>query len=285
MRIRKIKSTKNEYVYAGGSWVRNFTKTGIKPVDLSKLFRPDDYNLIVSNEFASETFGVSNIADDNFNFSKVIIVSDGYDFEKRQQLAAKIEGSVVLAVNGALKRWQLFDNNRILVKPINFYIVNNPYAECMYFMPSVYFPSCIMSSRTKPEFIRNYIGMKYLYSPTPNIQFGIHKNVVKYTVDDYRNPICAAINLAFRFKAKKILLLCCDDSLPVQKPGTVLLENGLWTYPHHMRSHDIIDANLFWITREEIGIQIADYSSGPKYVNAEYIKTEEEAIDFFQREE
>ena len=50
MRIKKDKSTKNEYISADGVWVRNFTKPCVTPVNLSPMLNPADYTLLINNE-------------------------------------------------------------------------------------------------------------------------------------------------------------------------------------------------------------------------------------------
>lgn len=281
MYIRKIKSTKNEYVFAGNCWVRNFTQLGVNPVDLSNLSRPEDQRMMVANELVNDTLGAANIADENFHFSKVLIVSDGYDFEKRHLFTSQLSDVAVIAINGALRKWTLYGHGKTQAKAINLYVVNNPYAECMYYMPTNYFPTCLLSARTYPQFAQQYHGMKYVYAPTPSPGFGVQTAKVRYTVDDYRNPICAALVMAYRLQASKIMLLCCDDSFDGERPGSAKLTNGLWTYPQHLRTHDIIDANLFWLT-ERTAVQVADYSLGGEYEHAVYIKSDEEAINFFR---
>jgi hypothetical protein len=116
----------------------------------------------------------------------------------------------------------------------------------------------------------------------PEVKFGVERKETYY-IDDYRNPICAAIGFAHQFGAEKILLLCCDDSFKEKRDFSVELHNGLHTYPHHVRSQEIIDANLYWLTHQENKeVKVADWSSGGEYKNAEYISDEEGVIAFFK---
>lgn len=114
--------------------------------------------------------------------------------------------------------------------------------------------------------------MIYLYSPAKDQYYaGIIGNSVR--IDDYRNPICASISLAYKFRVQKMLLLGCDDSFSGSRSGAIQLPNQLWTYPQHLQSHDLIDANLYWLRQKEINV---GYNShGPKFENAAYISAED----------
>lgn len=285
MRIKKH-SSGNEYVRAGDVWVRNFTSGAMQPVQLTRMFGPDDYSLILRNEEANKNR--PRVSDEAIVVKNLVIVSDGYDFEKRHRLISKLPKETgVLAVNKAYLKWRLMDASVPAPerKPINAFVVNNPYSECLSYLPpgdAKYFPTCLASTRTNLDFIKKYKGQVYTYAPTPEERFGVERKET-YHIDDYRNPICAAVGLAYRFRAEKVLLLCCDDSFKDRRESSVELENGLHTYPHHLKSRDIIDANLYWLThQEDKEVKVADYSSGAKYVNAVYISSEEEALSFFK---
>lgn len=282
MRIKKVKKTKNEYTFAGGVWVRNFCKFDAQPVLEDNMLSNSDIDLVLHNERSNHTLQLGMISDENFYFPKVVIVSDGYDFKKKIECLRMFPDKdiCVLAVNKALKLWPLVgvENSR----SINFYVVNNPYDEANYFLPQKYFPACIGSTRTNYEFMNSYVGMRYFYEPTPERNFGYTKSQV-YFIDDYRNPISSALSIAYRLGAKKIMMLCCDDSFNEKKPGAVKLDNNLWTYPQHLRSQEVLDAQSYWL--KQVGIKVANYSSGIEYVNAAYIKDDDEFKAFFIEED
>jgi hypothetical protein len=120
-----------------------------------------------------------------------------------------------------------------------------------------------------------------VYCPTPESIFGIEHHE-KYYIDDYRSPVCAAIGLAYQFGVEKLMLMCCDESFDKERDFAVKLENGLWTYPHHMKSKDIIDGNLYWLTHQKDKEVVAvDFSDGGDYFNAPYINSEKDALHFF----
>ena len=291
MKIKKHKNTKNEYISAGDVWIRNFTKGYVKPLSISSMFQPQYIEPVMFNEIRN--IGYSNISEEKLVFPKVVIVSDGYKFNQRHKELLDFPKDVfVIAINGSLRRWSLMNKANTEIdrrRAINCYVVNNPYPECLTYLPSkesLYFPPCIGSIRTNSEFLKRYMGNTYTYAPAPEINFGSRKVSTKYYIDDYRSPVCAAIGLAYQFQAKKIMLMCCDNSFEEELDGSVKLENGLWTYPPHIKSHDIIDGNLYWLTHiDGDEIVAANYSSGPKYKNATYISNKDEALNFFADEE
>lgn len=283
MHIRKH-ANKNEYIRAGDVWVRNFAKKSVKPLIVDHMFEKDDYERVMANETKNDN--QARISDEEITLPNIVIVSDGYSFKERHKLLLNLPSYVaVLTVNRALRSWELMSTDESNRKTINAYVVNNPYEECMSYLPSkdsMYYPVCIASSRANYQFIEKYQGNLYLYDPTPENTFGL-KRPQQYHIDDYRNPICAAIGLTFRFKVERLMLMCCDDSFDKEQDYSVPLKNGLWTYPQHLRSQEIIDANLYWLThQEEHDVQVSDWSDGAEYTNASYISNEEEAIDFFK---
>jgi len=287
--ILKKHSSRNEYVRAGDVWVRNFTKLQVPFLSLTGLFDKKDHQLVLANEYKNK--GIGRISEEKVSMAKVVIISDGYAYRWKHLLLAKMPKDVhVLAVNRAMRNWKLM-SRRLPAheqKSINAFIVNNPYPECMSYLPgpdSPYFPTCIASTRTNHRFLEKYPGNKYVYEPSTEESFG-QTPTARYCIDDYRNPICAAIGLAFRFGVQRLMLISCDDSFAESRDGAVELDNGLWTYPHHTRAHAIIDANLHWLThQEEQEVAVADWSDGPKYANANYISNEEEALSFFRDNE
>ena len=265
--------------------MRNFTN-GIVPLSLNYMFSKDDYQEVFSNIAKNITY--SKISDEAISFDKIVIVSDGFNFKEIHHIIRDFSEDVaVLAVNGALRYWELMSADTSNNKSINGYVVNNPYTECLRYLPKShmqYYPTCLSSSKTNYEFLNKYQGDVYVYEPSPEDNFGTgKKRKSAYYIDDYRNPVCAAIGLAYQFGVNKLMLLCCDDSFKNERDYAVQLENGLWSYPQHIRCQEITDANLYWLThQEDVEVNVADYSSGPKCLNALYIKEKEEARRFFE---
>lgn len=275
MRIKKHPN-KNHYLLAdGGHWVRDFTRAAAPFVDVNDLTRPPDYKTLLDNELRNRSLGLQRVDTLSLDHKKVVIASDGHGFADRQRLLAGLPPDVaVIAVNGALAAWRLLDGERR--QKVHYYVVNNPYPECMRFFPghNRYFPRCLASVRTNPEFTRRYAasGTVYSYSPTPERNFAGMRSDAAYRVDDYRNPVCAAIGLAYRMNAERLLLFCCDDSFADPRPGSEPLANGLHAYPQHAVSQGTIDANLHWfLTQPGRDTKTADHSSWAECRNAPYI--------------
>ncbi len=286
MRIRK--HNKNEYVRTPeGIWVRNLTNK-VPAVDINQLTQVKERQLVLENEFENAKKRWTGIEDQPVSHQHVVIVSDGLHFDEMQWVLPDMPTAAIIGVNGSLPKWSLVGENCPEEKRRNmYYVVNNPYMECMKYFPRVhsFFPTCIASSRTYPKFLDEYMGQVYRYLPTPEEGFsGRDTKGADYTVDDYRNPICAALCLAHKFGARKILLLCCDDAFEDERPASLPTGKGSWNYPQQVVSHNIIDACLFWLKRLDYEIEIGDYSSGPYYNNATYIESRSEAIKFFKNE-
>lgn len=285
MRIKK--SNKNEYIRAGNIWVRNFTKTDGKAHSINSLCAPD-LELLIHNEMTNTGYSDSySIGEEKFEFPFVVLVSDGYDFDLKQEMLSHLPKDVaIFAINRALAKWKLLkeDVRPDLRRSINFYIANNPYSDCMSYLPTEnnYYPSAILSTRTNPDFSKKYKGNKFLYHPTPEVKYGgLKDKSISYYVDDYRNPVCAAIGLASKMKVRRLMLFCCDDSFKDKRPGAEQLENGLWQYPQQSVSHQIIDASLYWLSNQkDYPVKVGDFSCGKRYVNAPYIQADK-IMEFF----
>lgn len=276
--IKKHKN-KNNYLVQDGIYIRDFTSQNVPYIDLNNILENQDYDLCMENELNNITCKYPTIDNEQFVHKKIVIISDGYDFDKKQEMLINLPKDVaIIAVNGSLKKWRLLPRLSGLGKSINYYVVNNPYHESINFIPDIhqYYPKCIASIRTNTKFLKKYNGMKYLYFPTINEKFSGAGVKCDYYIDDYRNPVCAALGLAYRFGAVKILLFCCDDSFKDNRPGSIKLDNDLYCYPQQNISKNIIDANCYWFKKEKISI--TDSSSAGKYDNIAYIKSEEQKI-------
>ncbi len=275
--------TGNEYLRAGDVWIRNMWKSN-QALQLSSLYEGGDFSQACKNEEMNRNY--KRISDLELNFKQVIIVNDGYKFLENYEWLLEVSNTCcILAVNEVLRKWRLYKDRK--GKPINGYVTNVLSNESTRCLPKVnlgYFPVCIASSRTNADFLRDYRGDIYTYTPTPEMSFGYHRTD-SYYVDDYRNPVVAAMNLAYRFNAEKILLFACDDSFEDERFGSVRLDNGLYTYPPLVRTQQIIDANAYWLTKHpKKSIKIADWSHGPKYMNASNIANKEEALEFLKEQ-
>lgn len=283
MRIKKHKNN-NEYILSsGGHWVRNFTKPDVMPVDINHLTGLSDFGLLLGNQSTNTIRQIARIDLESIHHPHMVIVSDGHGFMEKQELLGKLPSDVaIVAVNGALSKWRLIGKNPVL-RAINYFVVNNPYNECMAMLPRKhrYFPKCLASIRTNPDFMKLYQGVTYHYTPTPEEDYSGGRTEAIYKIDDYRNPVCAAIGLAYRFGVEKLLLFCCDDAYSDERPGAERMPNGMWVYPAQQACHGLVDANLYWLGKQQgFETSVGVHSDGPVYKHAAYI-SEEDVVGFF----
>jgi hypothetical protein len=281
MRIKKFRN--NEYVLADSVWVRNPSAKS-KAVDINSMSR-DEVSLFVRNEQENSKCSYMQMEEATGSpVADVVVASDGFGWRDRQMILGGLPNSAVnvFGVNGSLARWSMVGENAPVRRTMAFYVANNPYSECMSFLPKAhrYYPNIVASTRTNPEFLAAYRSQPYMYRPTPDLDYAGSWGVGA-VLDDYRNPVCAAISLAVWRGATRILLLCCDESFEDERPGAVRMKNGLWQYPQQITCQRVIDRQLFWLRR--MGIRVGDCSSGIEYENAEYIRTED-IMGFFGKE-
>lgn len=265
----KTRNHNQYYLTSTNLWVRKPTMIG---EDINYLISPSEYDLILANEMRNATMNIANIDVETVYTPNVVIISDGYDFDKKQELLKGLKATII-GTNRSLAKWRKLTR-------MDWYVANNPYKECMSYLPKDYYPRCVVSVRTCPDFIVKYRtrrGVVYRYSPTPDERFrSSYFSTPQYYVDDYRNPICAAISLAYRWQARKILLFCCDDVFAGERSGAEKLQNDLWMYPQHRVSHGLIDAMAYWLKQDEV--EICDYSAG---LNYEHISAVQNVHEFF----
>lgn len=281
MRIKKYK--KNEYVLAEDIWVRN-PSTEVEPIDLNKL-NNSDVNLILNNEI--ENLKISSMQLDDLyqlNLDNLIIFSDGYMWKEKQKILGEIPNQIAktIGVNGSLAKWEMVGEKAEKKRTMTFYLVNNPYPECLNYLPKNhnYYPNLIASTKTNSKFLKEYKSEPFLYKSTNDNNYsGLGKKEGYLTLDDYRNPICAALSFAHKKKSKKIVLFCCDEAFKDKRPGSIKMKNGLYQYPQQIKCQKIIDKQIFWL--KQSGIEIFDCSSGIDYENAEYIDADS-ILKFFE---
>lgn len=281
MRIKKFRN--NEYVLANGVWVRN-PAVKARAVDINSMSR-DEVSLFVRNEQENSKASHMQMEEaDGSSVTDVVVASDGFGWGERQLVLGGLPNSSVnvFGVNGSLTRWSMVGEGAKVKRTMTFYVANNPYPDCMSFLPRShrYYPNLVASTRTYPGFISAYRSQPYMYRPTPDLDYAGSWDVAA-AMDDYRNPVCAALSLAVRRGAKRVLLLCCDEAFEDERPGAVRMENGLHQYPQQVMCQRIIDRQLFWLGR--MGIRVGDCSSGIEYEHAEYIKPED-IMGFFDKE-
>jgi len=265
----KNHTNNNKYLLTDdGLWVRDFTGSAY-PFEINKLNSREDYELFIKNETNIVTSNIPEIGLEYLpNLPNICIVSDGYKFNEWSKDLYILPNNVhIIGVNRTLCKWAIDDNTPR--RKMDFYLANNPYNECSGYLPEhSYRPKCICSIRTNSKFVKKYKGNLYYYIPTGDGKFGRRSNSFKQ-LDDYRNPICAAINLAFLCKVKKLLLVGCDDVFEQNRPASIPV-NELFMYPQHQIAHNLIDSMLYWLTHQEDNpVEVKYFSYGPNLKNAE----------------
>lgn len=252
---------RNEYFFSGYGWVRNFTKSNVNPVDINNFIPEKEMQILLENELANKLKMLQKIDTEPFKHNNILILGSGFNFNEKQNLIP--DNCIVIGVNESLK---LFN------KKMHYYVVNNPYKECLDFIGSEQrlWPRCIASTRTNSNFVKQYRGIVYEYTPVIDQMYGGSRIDADYLIDDYRNPICAAISLAYKFDVKKLFLLCCDEAFEQERPGCEKLPNNKWIYPQQKKAHSLVDGCLYWL--KESKIKTGYHCDGLEYKYATYIK-------------
>jgi hypothetical protein len=257
----KVLSDKSQYFVTNNQkLIRNFINQN-HGYDLNNLYSAQDIKSVIINEGSIKTMNLSGIDKENKFSATVAIVSDGFDIAKCENLINNLGrlGITVIGTNGCMTC-----KSRVIPSVYLFNSVDNVSS----WFPNTLqvLPPCIVSVRSNPEFVKKYRSrnkLMYTYVPTPNKNFGSNYFNSFYTVDDYRNPICAGINLAFRWQASRIILIAPHDLFSEERPGTKKIAQNIHIYPQQELAHSFIDGSLYWI--KEAGIETWVISSGPKF--------------------
>lgn len=261
----KNHTNKNEYCLSrSGHWIRNFTKSIVKPIDINDITPLEDMKLIIENELKNGLKRYQTL--EHCTHEKIVIIGDGYGFENSVKTIEELPSDVIIiGVNKSFAKWES-------QRRLNYYVVNNPYQECLYYYPQIIrtWPTCIASTRTNAHFLEVYQGLLYTYYPTSGEAYsGPYETNTNNLIDDYRNAICAAIVLAYKFKVKKLALMSTLEMYANERPGAEKVKNDLWVYPQQKIAHNLIDANLYWMQKAKINVGYTN--SGLDYEFATYI--------------
>lgn len=231
----------NEYMKIGKYWVRNFSVPTIKEIDINNFYYDINLQEIIQNELENTRLKNELLEKDLFNrYRNFLIVSDGYGFENHKLFDSIRSDVCIIATNQAARLWE---SKRLP----DFFLINNPDPSCMVAMPVRIFPKLIASRKTHNKFLRSYPNGLHFYDAVPD---GYYKSPFNDTseihIDDYRNPICAAIGLSFKFGQGNLFLAFCSPAYKNKKDGMVDLGDNLHNYPAQRTADEIIDANLFF---------------------------------------
>jgi hypothetical protein len=256
---------KNDYFYSGNSlWVRNFAKKVFYSQDINSLIKPSEMSLFLENESKNKENGWVGIDSENYTHDKIVIVNGGWNYtEKLMNLCALPPDVTFIGINEAASKWNI--NRRL-----NYYLINNPYEDCLELLPSKTIkPKMIASVRTNPIFLEKYDGQKYLYDPVKDANYAGMSWDFKYQLDDYRNPMCAAISLAHQFNAKKILICFPDEGYEQERPAAIKIKEDFWMFQQQINNYRLTEGMLFWL--KEAKIDTAIYGNVLEYKHTTYI--------------
>lgn len=232
----------NEYLKVGDYWVRNFYGESLKAKDVNNFYYNVDIKYIIDNEMKNSNMRHPYLEMELFRkYKRTIIFSDGYDFEKNHKLFDRISPDVLcIAVNQAARFWNAASFP-------DFLLINNPDEVCLTGMPVSKFPALIASRKTCNRFLQNYKNIIYIYDSVSDEYYEsqVSKNS-EFHLDDYRNPICAAISLASKFVRGDIYLAFCSTAYKEKRDGMSEIDQGIYQYGPQSLADKMVDGNLFW---------------------------------------
>jgi len=237
----RVDASRNEYIQIGNYWIRNFAKANVVSKDINDLYNDEEIKVLIDNEIKNAKLNAPNILDENFSFENVLIIGDGFGFDEHKDLLNNIrEDFCVIAINNTMRFWQA-------IKLPDFFLVTNPFENIFSQTPEKAFPKLIASRRANNKFVSFYRNIKYFYDPAcdSKYQSPISKDAVQF-IDEYRNPVCAALGCAYYFNAKNIFLAYCSDAYKEMRPGCDKISDGIFCYPQQILANKIINANIFW---------------------------------------
>lgn len=265
----------NQYLHVEKNiWVRNFALNNVKPVDINTLYDEKEIKIFMENEFNNGFLKFPRFEKKDLSNKNVFIISDGFGFDDVNSVIENIglKNKFIILTNNSLKKW-----NNIKVLP-DLFVENNPLKNCLNNINPRIFPNCLLSTRTHPDFVKVY---KYknisFYDPSPSNKFNSpNKEVIKNYLDDYRNPICAAINYCFLCNVKNLYLLYCSDAMEKERPASVLHNDNVhYQYPQNKLSEKIIDSMIFWYRKENKYSNIFYHGLNKTFKYATYIQKED----------
>ena len=275
-------SSGNQYLLTSDNkiWVRNFGINHAAPLDLNNLYAEHEIETIITNEIINSYHKNATYEPEELFDKNVFIISDGFNFENTLKIinSIEIENPYIILTNNALKLWNV---DKYLP---SLFVVNNPYKDCIANINKRIFPRLLASTKTMPEFFKyyNYKAGIYVYHSPPqkNYQAPIKNDYSKY-IDDYRNPICAALINCFYGNAKKIYLMSCSEGYKEPRNGTSLV-NEIYQYPQQKLADQIIDLNIFWYLKNKPETSIKYYGINKSFKFSKYISEEDFREEFYE---
>ena len=256
------------------TWVRDFTLNHVLPIDINNLIQEEEIKTFISNELINNTLKFPKFETKDLSNKNVFIVSDGFGFDDINDILQNIniKNKFIILTNNSLKKWNNFN-----VLP-DLFVENNPYKNALNNINSKIFPNCLLSNRIYPEFVKMY---KYkninFYNPTPSSKFNsTSENEISNYLDDYRNPICAAINYCFLCNVENIHLLYCSEGMVKEKSASLLHNDGIhYQYYQNKLSDKIINGMIFWYRKNKKNSNIFYHGLDKSIKFGSYIQKED----------
>jgi len=255
-------------------WVRNFTINNVSPIDINNLIKEEEIKTFINNELTNNMLNISKFETKDLRNKNVFIISDGFGFDDINEILQNIniENKFIILTNNSLRKWNNFD-----VLP-DLFIENNPYKNALNNINSRIFPNCLLSNRIYPEFINMYKYKNiHFYNPTPSLNFNSQSSTdISNYLDDYRNPICAALNYCFLCNAENINLLYCSEGMDKEKPASFLHNDGIhYQYNQNKSADEIINGMIFWYRKNKRHSNIFYHGLDKSFKFGSYIKKED----------
>jgi hypothetical protein len=231
---------RNVYLKCDSFWIRNPNVIGSVPQDINNVYSDNEIKTYIENEIYNSKLNIPNIETETFEWETVIIVSNGFGFKNNhQELLDKFPNSrksIVISANNTPRFWE---SKRLP----NYYVTNN----LNDFSNFKFLPILIAGKRSNPLSIVKYRNMKYFYSHTPSYNFNSpsDRNSLLY-IDDYRNPICAALSCCNNYRVQNIVLAFCSEGYDVKRDGMEYISDDVYMYPQQKLANKIINSMIFW---------------------------------------
>jgi hypothetical protein len=233
----------NQYVLVDPNiWVRNFTKKVAKPVDINNLYNESEYENLTNNELASSIYNYPYLEEGFFQNKNVVILCDGYGYKESKQYVEKLNSQnyFIICLNTTLSLWE--NKNRTP----DLFLNNNSTKDCLRHANNKISVPCVCSTRVNMDFYKEHRGPIRRYGITESLNLHFDRLPGQtIRLDEYRNPVCAAVHLCWVNNIKNIILVGCTNGTIEEKMGTIKYGN-LYKLPSQKISDEIIDAMLMW---------------------------------------
>ena len=273
--IIKNHANNNDYfLNKDNLWIRNFGKRNCVAEDINNLYEKSEIEILLQNEVNNQKSKYIDLFSENITNKKVLIISDGFGYSSQNYWIDNIPSDVkIICVHGSLRFWK---NQRLP----DYYVFTNPFENSMIYYPEMYFPFMIASTRSNHKFVSRYQNNVYVYNTTPDQYYesSLSHNSSNY-IDEYRNAVAAAINLAYFMNAEKICLAYPIDAYKEERSATIKMGSA-FVYPQQIMSSNIIDAMLFWYKFNKPSSKIFYCGIENLFHYAKYVK-EESIFRFF----